>query len=136
MTTADFEFHRIGLRYKLIYSICGLVLGLTCILSGLALCLTGVTGNTKFVASALGLRTELTDATPGVVVFVVGIFMAWITRFTVKHFQIDTDERGRGGTGASDPQGPPNLDGGAGPKRREKMIYYHPPPRNKPRDSS
>jgi hypothetical protein len=59
----------------------GLILGLVCIFVGLALGLSGVVGNTSWTASLLGLSTSLTDATPGVIVFVVGIFMVLITRF-------------------------------------------------------
>lgn len=87
MTPEDFELHRAGLRYKFIYSVIGLVLGLACILTGLLLGLAGVTGHTTFTASLIGLNTNLTDAAPGVVVFVVGIFMVWITRFKVKATQ-------------------------------------------------
>jgi hypothetical protein len=84
MTPHDYKLHELGFKLKFAYSIVGLVLGLACILTGLALGLAGVTGHTAFTASLLGLSTNLTDAAPGVVVFVVGIFMVLITRFKVK----------------------------------------------------
>ena len=87
MSTQDAELHRLGIKLKFAYSVIGLVLGLACILTGLVLGLAGVTGHTTFTASLLGLSTNLTDAAPGVVVFVVGIFMVLITKFKVKASQ-------------------------------------------------
>jgi hypothetical protein len=87
MSTQDAELHRLGIKLKFVYSVIGLVVGLACILTGLVLGLAGVTGHTTFTASLLGLSTNLTDAAPGVVVFVVGIFMVWITKFKVKASQ-------------------------------------------------
>ncbi len=66
------------------YSIVGLVMGLACILAGLLLGLYGVTGHTSWTASVLGVSTNPSDAAPGVVVFVVGIFIVFLTRFKVR----------------------------------------------------
>jgi hypothetical protein len=77
------RIHKLGLILKFLYSTIGLLLGLACILAGVVLGLSGVVGNTKFVASFIGLKTELSDAAPGVVVFIVGIFFVLITRFKV-----------------------------------------------------
>jgi hypothetical protein len=67
-----------------IYSTISLILGLAAIIAGSVLCIYGVTGHTSFTASLLGLNTNLNDAAPGVVLFVVGLFMIWITRPKVK----------------------------------------------------
>lgn len=72
---------RLSLTLKFVYSIVGLVLGLACILSGSILGLYGVTGHSNFIASLLGLSVQLNDAAPGVVIFIVGIFMVLITKF-------------------------------------------------------
>jgi hypothetical protein len=93
----DFELRRQAMRYKFIYSMTGLFLGLACILAGLALGLAGAIGHTLWTASLLGLSTNLTDATPGVIVFVVGIFMVLMTRFRY----IETVETIRAGKGSS-----------------------------------
>src|SRR5262245_6162932 len=73
-----YELHR---RYKLVYSIIGLVLGLSCIIA-------------SFTGSLIGLSTILNDAAPAVIVFAVGIFMVWITRFRVTHQIIDSGSGG------------------------------------------
>ncbi len=91
------DLHRLGLKLKFVYSLSGLILSLACILAGALLGLSDVVGHTSFTASLLGLSTQLTGwsgfecrarpirAAPRVIVFVVGIFMVFITRFRVVH---------------------------------------------------
>jgi hypothetical protein len=67
-----------------IYSTIALILGLSAIIGGSILCIYGVAGHTSFTASVLGLNTNFNDAAPGVVLFVVGLFMIWVTRPKVK----------------------------------------------------
>ena len=85
MTEFDPEIHRLGMKLKFVYSLVGLLVGAGCIIAGVILGLAGVVGHTSWTASALGFSTNMTDATPGVIVFVVGIFFVLITRFKVKH---------------------------------------------------
>ena len=67
----------------LIYSLSGLILGLACILGGIVLTLHGAVGSTSWTASFIGVATDISDAAPGVVLFVVGLFIVWVTRFSV-----------------------------------------------------
>lgn len=85
MTDFDPEIHRLGMKLKFVYSLVGLLVGVSCIFAGVILGLAGVVGHTSWTASALGFSTNMTDATPGVIVFVVGIFFVLITRFKIKH---------------------------------------------------
>jgi hypothetical protein len=85
MTPEELELHKIGMRYKFIYSTFGLVVGTVCIAAGTFLGVSGVVGHTSWTASMLGFSTNINDAAPGVIVFVVGIFFVLITRFKVKH---------------------------------------------------
>jgi TRAP-type C4-dicarboxylate transport system permease small subunit len=78
------SFHRLGLKLKFVYSLVGLLLGLACILVGAWLCLRGITGHSTWAVSTLGLSSNLNDASPGVVVFVIGMFVVLITRFQVR----------------------------------------------------
>jgi hypothetical protein len=50
--------------------------------------LHGVAGHTSWTASLLGFSTNLNDAAPGVILFVVGIFIVLITGFKVKASEI------------------------------------------------
>lgn len=74
-----------AVRYQFWYSMLGLLLGLACILSGVVLFLHGVVGTTKsWTASVLGLKNSVSDVPAGVVVFIVGMIIVFITRFVVK----------------------------------------------------
>jgi phosphotransferase system glucose/maltose/N-acetylglucosamine-specific IIC component len=99
MVQANNDLHRLGVKLKLVYSLAGLLLGFSCIAAGVVLGLAGVAGHTTWTASLLGLSTSMSDAAPGVIVFVVGIFMVWITRFrvreTVEHFAANPPSPGQ-----------------------------------------
>lgn len=69
--------------YHLIYSICGLVLGLACVLGGIVLFIRGISGSTSWTASIIGAESTITDAAPGAVLFIVGLFVVLITRFRI-----------------------------------------------------
>lgn len=69
--------------YQLIYSLSGLALGLSCVIGGIVLFLHGVTGATSWTAKFIGAESQITDAAPGAVLFIVGLFVVWVTRFRV-----------------------------------------------------
>jgi len=80
----DAELVKTIVRGQLIYSLSGLTLGLACVVGGLILALHGVTGSVGWTAKVLGLESKLNDAAPGVVLFIVGLFVVWVTRFSFK----------------------------------------------------
>jgi hypothetical protein len=73
----------IYLRQRFTYAVCGLVLGLACILGGLVLLLNGIAGTTSLVALMTGLRINLNDAPPGVILTLVGGWVVHVTRYNV-----------------------------------------------------
>lgn len=72
------------LTLHFIYSTLGLLLGAACLAGGLLLFLRGVTGSSSWTSSVLGLRSNISDAPPGAVLFIVGILIILLTRFAVK----------------------------------------------------
>jgi hypothetical protein len=68
------------LRYRLIYSMTGLFLGIVSIAGGIILFLFGVTGSTNWTAKFFGFESNLTDAAPGVILFTIGLFIIIFTR--------------------------------------------------------
>src|SRR3954468_16296612 len=84
MTPEELEFHKLGIKLKFLYSLVGLCLGLACIGAGTFLGINGVVGHTSWTASLFGLSTNINDAAPGVIVFIVGIFFVLITRLKIK----------------------------------------------------
>src|SRR5438132_1976187 len=73
-----------AIRYHFIYSLGGLVVGLACVVSGVLLFFHGVTGSTSWIGSFIGAQSKLADAAPGTVLFVVGLFVIWATRFEIQ----------------------------------------------------
>ena len=71
-------------KHQLIYSIAGLILGLVCILGGVALFINGVAGSTSWSAKFFGAESNITDAAPGAILFIVGLFVVFITRYVLK----------------------------------------------------
>ncbi|EMA2481040.1 hypothetical protein U2G54_002493 [Vibrio fluvialis] len=72
-------------KYELINAILGQFGGLVCILGGVALFFNGVAGSTSWAAKILGAESTITDAAPGVVLFIVGLFFVVVTRYKFVH---------------------------------------------------
>ena len=70
--------------YHLVYSLAGLALGLACILGGILLFLRGVSGATSWTARVAGIDSQISDAAPGALLFVAGVLVVWLTRFTAR----------------------------------------------------
>jgi len=79
----DPQWERIA-RMQLVYSIAGLVLGLASIVGGIVLFFRGISGSSSWIAEAFGFKSTLSDAAPGTVLFVVGIFVVVVTRFDIR----------------------------------------------------
>ena len=69
---------------QLIYSLAGLALGLACVVGGIVLFFHGVVGSSSWVGQFIGVQSKLSDAAPGTVLFVVGLAVVWLTRFSVR----------------------------------------------------
>jgi hypothetical protein len=70
--------------YQFWYSVLGLVVGIVCVVGGIILFVHGVAGKTSWTASVIGLNSQLTDAAPGSIFGILGLFIIWVTRFKVK----------------------------------------------------
>ncbi len=72
-------------KYELINAVIGQVLGLVCVLGGIALFFNGVAGTTSWTAKLLGAESTITDAAPGAILFIVGLFIVFVTRYKFVH---------------------------------------------------
>jgi hypothetical protein len=68
---------------QLVYSLAGLVLGLLCVLGGVLLFTLGISGTVSWTARFLAAQSHIVDAAPGVILFVIGLFIVCLTRFRV-----------------------------------------------------
>jgi hypothetical protein len=101
------------LLYRLVYSMTGLVLGMTCVLGGILLFLHGVTGSASWTAKILGGESNMSDAAPGAILFVVGLFIVIATRY---HPQVDYEAET-----TRDPADPNTAEGHDGGSNRERV---------------
>jgi len=81
----DPEVQRELARNEYAHGMTGLIIGGLCVLLGAILCLAGVVGSTSWMAKAAGLESKISDAAPGVILFIVGILIVFITRPVIKH---------------------------------------------------
>lgn len=72
-----------AVAFQFAYSMAGLVLGLVCVIGGIVLFFHGVDGSSSWTAKLLGLETTVSDTAPGGILFLVGLFVVWITKFDV-----------------------------------------------------
>lgn len=70
--------------FQFIYSLAGLFLGLSAVLGGILLFLNGITGKTSWTAKIIGVESTISDAAPGSVLFIVGLFLVFVTRFKTR----------------------------------------------------
>ena len=84
------DLHKFGMTLKFVYSLVGLLVGLACMFLGSFLGYSGVQGHTAFTGKVLGLSANLNDAAPGVILFVVGLFAIFITKFSVRDKTVTT----------------------------------------------
>lgn len=77
----EYDYHLVIMRFRLLYSMAGLVLGLVCVLGGILLFIRGVSGATSWTANLVGVESKVTDAAPGAVLFIVGLFLVVATRY-------------------------------------------------------
>lgn len=68
-------------RFRFVYAILALITGTITILSGLILFLNGVTGRLTWIVKSPGATSELSNAAPGVVFVLAGIYIIYLTRF-------------------------------------------------------
>jgi uncharacterized protein YjeT (DUF2065 family) len=68
---------------QLRYSGVGLLGGILSIILGFVLFLMGVFGATSWSAQFLGFSSQLVDAAPGTLLFVVGLLVIYVTRYNV-----------------------------------------------------
>lgn len=84
MNSLDKEVLLASMKHKFIYSMTGLFLGLISMLGGILLFLNGVAGSSSWTAKILDSESTITDAGPGAILFIVGLFVILITRYKVK----------------------------------------------------
>lgn len=71
-------------RLQFIVTVLGLIFGVLCITGGIVLFVLGITGNMSITGKLGDKEIEIVDAAPGAVLFLVGLAVAYLTRFVFK----------------------------------------------------
>ena len=72
------------IAFQFIYSFTGLIIGSLCLVLGTVLLYNGVIGSTSWTAEFLSAKSEISDAGPGLIIALIGLFIILITRFAIK----------------------------------------------------
>jgi hypothetical protein len=80
----DRHLWRRAVIFQFTYSVSGLVLGMCCLGGGLYLLVEGIGGSSSWMANTRGIQVAISDAAPGVILFLIGAVTVWITRFKIK----------------------------------------------------
>jgi hypothetical protein len=75
---------KVSIIFQGIYSILGLAVGVFFLISGLLLLLSGIGGSSHFVATILGAKFDVADATAGLIFAVLGFFIVFTTKYEVR----------------------------------------------------
>ncbi|MDX8341760.1 hypothetical protein SLH46_21350 [Draconibacterium sp. IB214405] len=79
------ETYKYALKNQLIYSIIGVFAGIVIVVLGIYLTMSGVESTTDEVGlEVLGAKLNLKRVAPGVILFFLGFFIIFITRFFIK----------------------------------------------------
>jgi len=73
-----------AIKLKFIHSMGGQTIGLVCIVLGFALFMNGITGSTSWTTQLFGLRSQVNDAPPGILLALIGAIIIFITNFKPK----------------------------------------------------
>ena len=72
------------IAFQFIYSLAGLIMGSLRLVLGTFLLYSGVVGSTSWTANILGFESSISDAGPGLIIALIGLFIILITRFCIK----------------------------------------------------
>lgn len=84
LTSDDPKILEKVISFQFIYSLAGLIMGALCLVSGTFLLCSGVVGSTSWTANVLGFESSISDAGPGLIIALIGLFIIFITRFCIK----------------------------------------------------
>lgn len=73
-----------ALHYEFIIVLISLIGGFGCIIAGIVLTVMGFTGNIEWFVEAVGFTSRLTNASPGILLVIVGCFIVIKSRMKVK----------------------------------------------------
>jgi len=69
--------------YQFIISLTGMITGILIVLLGAFMAFRGISGTTNWIFNILGFQSQIAEATPGIILFLLGIVIIYLTRFKI-----------------------------------------------------
>lgn len=83
-SVANTAFGLTALKYEFILAILSLVSGITMIIAGIVFMALGLSGKIEWIVEATDFHSRLVNASPGLVLAIMGAILVWKSRMDVK----------------------------------------------------
>ncbi len=92
-SVANTLFGMTALKYEYIIVLLSMIGGYTLIIGGVILMLLGLSGNVEWIVEAASVQSKLVNASPGLVMILVGALLVWKSRMDVKVKRGDNEKQ-------------------------------------------
>ncbi len=83
-SVANTLFGLTALKYEFIIVLLSLISGITMIIAGVVFMALGLNGNIEWIVEATDFHSRMINASPGLVLAIVGGFLVWRSRMNIK----------------------------------------------------
>lgn len=83
-SVANTQFGMQALHYEFIIVLISLIGGIGCIIAGIILTILGFTGSIEWIVEASGFTSRLINASPGIVLMIIGFCLTLKSRLNIK----------------------------------------------------
>lgn len=83
-SVANTQFGMQALHYEFIIVLISLIGGIGCIIAGIILTILGFTGSIEWIVEASGFTSRLINASPGIVLMIIGFWLTLKSRLNIK----------------------------------------------------
>lgn len=83
-TVANTQFGMQALHYEFIIILLSLIGGIGCLIAGIILTILGFTGSIEWIVEASGFTSRLINASPGIVLMIIGFWLTLKSRLKIK----------------------------------------------------
>lgn len=83
-SVANTPFGMQALNYEFIIVLISLIGGIGCLIAGIVLTVLGFTGSIEWIVEASGFSSKLINASPGIVLMVIGLWLTLKSRLKIK----------------------------------------------------
>lgn len=83
-SVANTQFGMQALHYEFVIVLISLIGGIGCLVAGIVLTVLGFTGSIEWIVEASGFTSRLINASPGIVLMIIGFWLTLKSRLKIK----------------------------------------------------